>query len=248
MLEKEFQALGLNENEQTVYLAVLSAGKIAPARIAKETDINRTTVYSISRKLMSLGLIGEDLGAKVGYLYAEEPSALEGIFAKEELVLQQKKELARKVGVELALLPKRTNYSVPRIKFIEEASLAEYLDKAYPIWQASAEAADHTWWGYQDSSFTAEYQSWIDWSWKVGPQDLKVRFLTNVHQAETELSKKYPERKLKTIEGNEFDSSLWVVGDYVVMVYSQNRPHYLVEIHDAVFARNQRQLFKSFWG
>ncbi len=247
MLEKEFQALGLNENEQKVYLAVLSAGKIAPARIAKETGINRTTVYSISRKLMSLRLIGEDLGAKVAYLYAEAPTSFEGIFAKEEADLMKKKELARQISIELTALPKRISYSVPRIKFVEEANLTDYLYKAYPIWAESGLQGDNTWWGYHDSSFTEEYESWIDWSWKVGSPELKVRFLTNVHQAEEGLSRKYPERRLKTIQGKEFDSSMWVIGDYVLMTYSQNRPHYLVEIHDAVFARNQRQLFKTFW-
>src|SRR4051812_22577030 len=106
MLEKEFQAIGLNSNEREVYLAILQAGKASPARIAKETSINRTTVYSISRKLISLGLIGEDLGAKVAYLYPEAPEAITKIFSKEEQAIQQKKDIAVQISEQLAALPR----------------------------------------------------------------------------------------------------------------------------------------------
>jgi len=249
MLEKEFNRLGLNDNEREVYLAVLKAGKASPARIAKETSINRTTVYSVSRKLMSLGLIGEDLSAKVGYLYAEKPEALEHMFAKEEAVLQERKTLAQTMAKELAAIPSGKTYSVPRIKFIEEADLTDYLYKQYELWGQSGAQRDNTWWGYIDSSFTREYKEWIHWTWKHGPKGQKVNFFANASDVEAEVSAQHPERITRTLpEGQEFDSSFWVVGDYVLMTQSRERPHYMVEIHDAVFARNQRQLFKNLWG
>jgi len=249
MLEKEFNRLGLNNNEREVYLATLKAGKASPARIAKETGINRTTVYSVSRKLMSLGLIGEDLSAKVGYLYAEKPEALVHMFAKEEAVLQERKALAQTMAKELAAMPSGKTYSVPRIKFIEEADLTDYLYKQYALWGQSGAQLDNTWWGYIDSSFTREYKEWIHWTWKHGPKGQKVNFFANASAVEAEVSAKHPERITRALpEGQEFDSSFWVIGDYVLMTQSRERPHYLVEIHDAVFARNQRQLFKNLWG
>jgi sugar-specific transcriptional regulator TrmB len=248
MLEKEFGRLGLNSNEREVYLALLRAGKASPARIAKETSINRTTVYSISRKLISLGLVGEDLSAKVGYLYAEQPSAIEQIFSKEETLLAERKEVAKSIAAQLAALPSAKSYSVPRIKFIEEENLDDYLRKEYSNWSQSGSSIDNTWWGYIDSSFTKQYKEWIDWTWIHGPKDQKVRFLTNEHEAEDELPAKYPERRRKILKENVFDSSLFVIGDFVLMAQARERPHYLVEIHDAVFARNQRQLFKMLWG
>ena len=249
MLEKEFGRLGLNDNEREVYLAVLKAGKASPARIAKETAINRTTVYSVSRKLMALGRVGEDLSAKVGYLYAEKPEALERMFAKEETVLKEKRVLAQAVAKELAALPSGKSYSVPRIKFIEEADLTDYLYKQYELWGASGAERDNIWWGYIDSSFTKEYKEWIHWTWKHGPQGQKVNFFANQSDVEAEVSAQHPERITRTLpEGQEFDSSFWVIGDYVLMTQSRERPHYMVEIHDAVFARNQRQLFKNLWG
>jgi predicted transcriptional regulator len=247
MLEKEFQAIGLNSNEREVYLAILRAGKASPTRIAKETSINRTTVYSISRKLLSLGLIGEDLGAKVAYLYAEPPEALAKIFAKEEGEIQRKKGIAQQISQQLASLPKGTSYSVPKIKFIEEENLNEFLYKEYAKWADSGSYVDNTWWGYIDSSFTNAYKGWIDWTWIHGPKGQKVKFLTNEHAAEDELSTKYPERRRKILNDKVFDSSLFVIGDFVCMAQSRERPNYLVEINDPVFARNQRQLFKMLW-
>lgn len=248
MLEKEFQQIGLNENEREVYLAVLRAGKASPARVAKETGINRTTVYSISRKLIAMGLMGEDLGAKVAYLFTEEPSSFERLFEKEEQNLAKRKEIAANLSLQLAVLPKGFSYSVPKIRFIEEEDLNDYLYKEFWSWMESGNRVDGTWWGYIDSSFTKEYQKWIDWTWVHGPKEQKVRFLSNEHKAEDELSNKYPERQRKILKENIFDSSLWVIGDYVLMTQARERPHYLVEINDAVFARNQRQLFKMLWG
>ncbi len=247
MLEKEFQALGFNMNEKDVYLALVQLGKASPVRIAKETGINRTTVYSISRKLISLGLVGEDLSAKAAYLYAERPEALRHMFAKEETALHTRKALAETIAHEIAALPSAGAYSVPRIKFVEETDLSEYLYSATEQWVTSGMQRDNLWWGYHDDSFTSEYREWIEWCWKRWPET-HVRLLSNKAEVEERLSEKYAQRITRTLpDTHDFDSSLWVIGDYVLMVQTRERPHYLVEIHDAVFARNQRQLFKSLW-
>lgn len=248
MLEKEFAQLGLTENEREVYLAVLRAGKVSPTRVAKETQINRTTVYSIARKLARLGLIAEDLGAKVAYLYAEKPEALEQMFTREEALLKKRKTVAQKISKELAALPSHATYSVPKIKFIEEADLNEHLYKTYPLWAESGRQRDNTWWGYHDHTFTESYSDYIDWLWKHGPKDQKVRFLTNQAPIEEKMRLKHPERQYKILQTeNTFDSSFWIIGDYVIMGQTRNRPHYLVEIHDPLLARNQRELFRVFW-
>ncbi len=248
MLEKEFDQLGLNDNEREVYLAVLRAGKISPVRVAKETQINRTTVYSVARKLSRLGLITEDLGAKVAYLYAEKPEALEKMLIREEEAIKKKKVVAKKISRELASLPSQATYSVPKIKFIEEEDLAAYMRKAYSLWADSGRQRDNTWWGYQDNSFTESYAEYINWTWKHGPKDQKVRFFVNASAIEEKLRIKYLERQYKILAAqNPFDSSFWVIGDYVIMGQTRNHPHYLVEIHDHVWARNQREMFKTLW-
>lgn len=247
-MEKLFEAIGLNANEREVYLAVLRAGKISPQRVARLTGINRTTVYSISRKLRDSGFITEDVGQKVTYLLAASPENLKDIFEKEEKSLAERKQAVIQLAKELEALPKNTTYSVPRIHFVEEADLSKYLQSEYGRWSASTAEYDNTWWGFQDDSFTEKYGKFIEWSWKHSPKDLQVHFFANNAPVEKEMGKKFSERSLKELpSGINFDSSFWVAGDYIFMVQTRERPHYLVEINDAVLARNQRELFKGLW-
>lgn len=44
-----------------------------------------------------------------------------------------------------------------------------------------------------------------------------------------------------------FTATTWVMGDYVAMVVTNQHPHYLVEIHDKMFAQNFCILFKGIW-
>ena len=246
MIEEVFAKLGLNENEREVYLAVLKAGKITHARISRATGINRTTVYSIVNKLGKLGLVTEDLGEKITYVVAEGPETIERMIEKEEKELVEKKKAVKELIKELAAYRTGQNYSVPRIKFVEENDLSDYLYRRYSEWAASGAKYDNAWRGYHDPSFTAAYGKWIDWCWNESPHH--VYFFTNSAETEKSMKQKHPDREIKILSEEEnFDSSLWVIGDYIIMVQSREHPHYLVEICDPVLARNQRQLFKNLW-
>jgi len=131
MIEESFVKLGLNENEREVYLAVLKAGKTTHARISRTTGINRTTVYSIVNKLNKLGLVTEDLGEKIAYVVAEGPETIERMIEKEEKELGEKKKAAKELMQKLAVYRIGQNYSVPRIKFVEENDLSEHLGPYY---------------------------------------------------------------------------------------------------------------------
>lgn len=245
-----FKVLGLNENEQSVYLTVLKYGKLSPVRTAKETGINRTTVYSIAKKLAAYGLIAEDLGQKVTYLVAESPDKIMKNLEEEEKLLKSKKEAAGKLIDELNTLKKQITYSVPRIRFIDELNLREHLYNSYERWCASAiEKDDNTWRGFQDPTFTKEFKDWIDWTWeqdKTNSLKGELFLADSVH--EKSMGKKYERRGMKILPKDiTFDSSFWVAGDYIILAQTRYKPFYLVEIHDPVMARNQRNLFKWLW-
>lgn len=247
-MEELFRKLGLNDNEREVYLAVLQAGKIAPTQVARATSINRTTVYSVAKKLEQIGLITQDLGQKVSYLVATPPEKLVAVFEREEKKLLEKKKVAKKLAKELGSLVSEKHYSVPRIRFIEETEIEDYLYEAYPRWSESVEAYDNIWRGFQDDSFTSRYEKWIDWTWKYSNENIYAELFFNQAEIEQKLFKKHPSRRIRILpETITFDSNFWVAGDYLIMVQTRVRPHYLVEIHDAVLARNQRELFKALW-
>lgn len=247
-MEELFRKLGLNDNEREVYLAVLQAGKIAPNQVAKITDINRTTVYSVAKKLEKMGLITQDLGQKVSYLVATPPEKLVSVFEREEKEIAEKKKVAKELVKELGSLVSEKHYSVPRIRFIEEAALETYLYEAYPRWSESVEAFDNTWRGFQDDTFTSRYEKWVEWTWKYSNENIRTELFFNKSPIEEKLFKKHQARKMRILPPTvTFDSNFWVAGEYLIMVQAKVRPYYLVEIHDAVMASNQRELFKALW-
>jgi len=167
---------------------------------------------------------------------------------KEEEQLKKKKSAAIELSKTLASLTTKAQYSVPRIKFIEESDLSEHLYNSNERWIATSAASEHTWWGFHDHSFTEVYGHWIDWSWARAPKELKVRLFSNAAAIEQDMQVKHPERMVKPLPtGVSFDSSMWTYGDFIWLVQTRVRPHYMVEIHDPVLARNQRELFKGLW-
>ncbi|MFZ1626779.1 MAG: helix-turn-helix domain-containing protein [Candidatus Moraniibacteriota bacterium] len=248
-MEELFRKLGLNENERETYLAVLRSGKIAPNEVAKITGVNRTTVYSVAKKLGKMGLMTQDLGQKVTYLVATPPDKLVALFEREEKKIAEKKRVAKTLAKELSSLVSEKHYSVPRIRFVEEADLEAYLYEAYPRWAESVAALDNIWRGFQDDTFTSRYEKWIEWTWTHHVQgNMGVEFFLNQAKIEKDLQKKHPTRHMKSLPNNiSFDSSFWVTGEYLVMVQTRVRPYYLVEIHDVVMARNQQALFQGLW-
>jgi len=248
MIEGLLQKLDFSRNESSVYLAVLKHGKISPSRVSTLTGVNRTTTYGIARKLAKLGIVALDLGRKTHYIAALPPNNLHALIKKDELALAKKKSLVSDAVAELGPLTANLNYSVPRIQFIEEHDLNEHLYRRAEIWLRDAEHIDNITWGYRDHTLLENYTDWIDHYWKVAPKKHAVNLLSNRADIEKKLLGKYPNRKNKYWDKvQNFTVTMWVMGNYIVMVSTQQRPHYLIEIHDPVMAQNQRELFKGIW-
>ncbi len=248
MINDILKKLGFGDKEIEVYLAILKNGKIAPADLAKTTGINRTTIYSVTKELIQKGVIAQDLGGSVTYFVATPPGDLNQIAKREEKQLEEKKGLIDSAIKELATLAGQTKYSIPKIVFVAEEDLDNYLYKQTPIWIESILANDKTWWGFQDSNLVRYYEKWIDWTWESGlSKEVNLKLLSN-ESAEELKDKQFPRRKIKFWkEAKEFDSTLWIAGDYLIMVVTNQSPHYLVEIHDATLAHSLRLVFKGIW-
>ena len=250
MIEKILQDLGFAEKEIRVYLAVLDQGKATPAGIARITGINRSTVYSVSKELLEKGVIREDIGASKSYLVALPPEELRNLIQKEERSLSHKKELIKQAVAELQTLTKNTKYSIPKITFVYEEDLENFLYTQTPEWNRSIKEADNTWWGFQDPSFVKHYQKWIDWYWqKAVPDGVSLKLLSSQAAVEKEMATRgYDRRMLKFWEsGKDVTATMWINGDYLVIIMTSQKPCYLVQIHDAMLTHNLREVFKSIW-
>ena len=106
---------------------------------------------------------------------------------------------------------------------------------------------DGTYLGFQEQAFVEHYAAWIKWYWSRYPKGMRFNLLSSDSEAEQRVASfTTTERKITFWKKNlKFTATTWVMGDYVVMFVLSSSPHYLVEIHDARFAQNQRALFKA---
>ncbi len=248
-VQNSLKAIGLNDKEIKVYLALLKSGKATPSALAKTTGINRATVYSVAKSLISMGIVAEDLSGKTLYFVPLAISSLEQIVERPRRELKEKEVFIKKAIDELSLISAGQSYPVPKIRFIAEDTLKDFLYANIRKWQSAALKGDGAVWGFQDSSFAEAYKNWIAYGWQTKESKDKryiVRHLTNMSSFEKGM-KKYPNRQIKFLKEMDFTSTIWVAGDYLAMVVTKQHPFYLVEIHDKTLAHNMREVLRTLW-
>ena len=241
-------ALGLNARETAVYRAVLKNGEIDPASLAKTTGIKRTSAYAIARALVEKGLLVEDSTKRPRVFLPASPKEVEHIVSEERKRLDVREGLYKELAGELSHAQSAKTYPVPQIRFVESEKIERFLYAESPKWIESLLNEDGTWWGFQDHTLVEHFKKWIDWQWKQEPELQAVKLLSNKSVSELRMKGKYPNRTVKFWnKAGNFISTTWVAGDYVVMINTRTQPFYLVEIHDATFAHDQREVFKNLW-
>lgn len=257
-IEKTLNSLGLGHKEQVIYKLILEHGKIAPPLLSRLAKINRTTVYSVAKELKDKGLIVEDLGGKIVYYSPARDGELEKVVKKEIENLKTKETAIAELTEFIKNSPQSKTYSVPKIRFVEEADLESYLYEATARWTENQMqvGADKTWWGYQDHTFVEKFNKWIVWFWKQAPKEIDLKLFSNDAEIENKMKdEKIERRQIRFWQNNKnnnkennFTSSQWIVGDYIILIITNQHPFYLVEIKDAVMAHNMREVFKKVWG
>jgi predicted DNA-binding transcriptional regulator len=254
MIESKLKELGFQDKEIAIYLELMRRGKATPASISKATGINRATVYSVSAALAEKGVISEDLAGKSSYLVAKPPEALMEVANRLKREAVTKEGLVREALTELADVALGTKYSVPKVRFIEDSEIADYLYSQTPAWNASLIKTEPAkiWWGFQDHTFVENYEPWIHWYWGNADPSIQVRLLSNESDIEAKMSATPGpglERRIVRFwdRPEEFNATTWVVGEYIIMIYTREKPFYLIEIYNAVLADNMRSLFKGLW-
>ncbi len=249
ILPELLKDLGFSAKEIKIYLALLKSGRATPANLAKATKVSRPTVYNIAKSLIAKGVALEDLGGKTLYIVPQPADNLKDLIKKEKEELQVKEKTIQKVVNELKLISADKFYPVPKIRFIEQENINDFLYKEMPLWTRDISKKDKIWWGFQDHTLVEYYEKWIHWSWtQMNPPDIEVRLLTNQSNIEEKMRGRYAKRGMKFWQGKmNFTATTWVAGDYLIMINTRQPPHYLVEIYDATLAHNMRELFRNIW-
>lgn len=84
------KSIGLDEAEAQVYLTSLSLGPTTVLKIARGSDIKRTTVYGIIESLQSKGLMRIELKGLKQLYVAENPENLESILDRRKIEFNAK--------------------------------------------------------------------------------------------------------------------------------------------------------------
>ena len=84
MIDKDLQAVGLQEKEAKVYLAALELGKGTAQQIAIKAELKRPTTYVIMEELMRQGLVSSFYEGKKQYFVAENPERLVDILQNQK--------------------------------------------------------------------------------------------------------------------------------------------------------------------
>ncbi len=249
MLTELLKQIGLTENESTVFSCIAQHKKVTAAQITRFTNIKRETVYTVLRELVKKKLIIEDIGSSITHTFS--PASAEELLSlleDDKKRLAQKKEKVLKIIEEINSLPSSKSFSIPQIRYIDEIRLKDFLLNESGKWLKSGEKNDKTWWGFQDASLIENYPEWPKYFFSKYPSLTKLKIVTNKKPAEIKLKKEYGDREgVRYIKGEEFTTTHVIIGDYILMIMTRQRPHYLIEIHDSVMAENLRVVFKKLW-
>lgn len=249
-LQNNLKKLGLNDKETEIYLTLIKNGAVSPTDLAKMTKINRATIYSSAKNLQNKGLIIEDVSSTKTVFTPAPAEQLDQIIKRGEKELEEKKGVIQNVIDELNLITSQNNYPVPKIRFVDETNLENFIHENMEKWIQSMRKSDSTWWGTQDHTFSSNFTEFNDWYWKRPyVSGIGMHLVTNEDGIEKVLEKKYQrkERDVRFTESMNITSSVWVGGEYLIMIVTRNRPFYLFEIHDAALADNMREVFKNTW-
>ncbi len=247
-IEQEIEKLGFLPKETTVYLELLKRGSLTPHQLESITGVNRTTVYSVTKSLLAKGIISEERGASKKKFTAD-PEQLTALMDDERKRLVEREKVVAKLVPELNKINLGSQFAIPKIQYVEEKKIERYLYKNTDKLNESALKYDGTWWGFQDYRFVEHYLNWINDYWTMqSSKKTYGRILSNESNIEAKMAKVgLARRQIKFWDSDEFTGSLWIVGDYIVMIMTHEHPFYLIEIHDQVLARNMREVFKKLW-
>ena len=142
------EPLDLNKSETALYKAVLKAGQLTPAEIAKLTSLKRTTAYNVARSLVDKGLLVEDSTRRPAVFTLADPEQVLAQITKEKNQLAEREESYKKIAAEISKATAGKGYVVPTVRFVEEEKIEDFLKKNAAVWDETAvTGGECTWWG-----------------------------------------------------------------------------------------------------
>jgi len=120
--------LKLTEKEIQTYVCLLEAGKAAIQGIARETGVNRVSIYAAIDELKEKGLVSESRQGKRRVYVAESPEELLEILRKKKEEISKHEDMLQNVIMPMLKAINVRQENKPQIKFFEGA---EGIDRVF---------------------------------------------------------------------------------------------------------------------
>ena len=249
---QDLEEIGLTEREASLYLSLADLGKATAQLLSKRTKLPRATVYLTLESLAVKGLVTREAKSNTSYFIPNPPSSITLMLKNEQELLRKRLARSERITRELEPLFKGKNFNIPRLKFFEGSeSIENMLYQVEDTWYQSIKQRDSIWWGFEDASLFTGYKVWFQHMWdkfsETRKKEVKLRIFSNFAVSEY-LEKRFPLTKIRSLPSQyDFSSTTWLMGDYLVIFSTREKPFYGYQIHDAALAENLRTIFKLLW-
>lgn len=245
VLRKVIAQVGLTIKHAVVYEKLLAGRAITPLQLARETRLNRSSLYRYLEELREKGLVELVLGDKTSK-YSARPEGLSQYLSREETRIDGLKTAIPSLVAEMEKV-KQTKVS--EVRYFQGVSGLKQM-----LWNVVASGKDYVGLGYEDWN-TSVGKNYAE---KLRAKNMetraKSREISNHPDDDfryTELGSKYKAiYEHRTIAASilEIKHDTYIYGDVFAYYYHYQGEYFGVEIHNTEIARTERQMFEILWG
>lgn len=236
--------IGLTDKHAAVYEKLLSRPNATPLQLARETKLNRSSLYRYLEDLRTKGLVELLLGDKTSK-YRPSPEGLNQYLLSEESRVDKLKTTIPSLVKELKT---KESVSGSEIKYFQGVDSLKQM-----LWNVVSTKTEFVGLGYQDwnSSVGKTYADKL--RHKIVDENVKSREILNIVDDEysyTNLGIGYTrvyEHRAIDPKILEIKHDTYIYDDVFAYYYHYQGEYFGVEIHNAQIAKTEKQMFEVLW-
>lgn len=243
-LSEVIHELGLTDKHALVYESLMKATRATPLELARETKLNRSSLYRYLEHLRKIGLVELVLGDKSSS-YKANPEGLSQYLVIEESRVEGLKRSIPKLVKEFG---KSKVTAGSEVKYYQGTEGLKQM-----LWNVVNQKDEFVGLGYQDWNATVGKSYADKLRQKMLDNQLRSREILNEVDDSftfTDLGKGYS----KVYEHRAIDPKIllinhdtYIYGDVFAYYYHYEGEYFGVEIHNKEIARTERQMFEVMW-
>lgn len=234
-LKQTLEKFGLSPNESACYLAALELGSASVQKIAKKSEVKRTTVYTVLEELIKKGLIAKSEAKGKTVYVAEDPNYL---IRREE---ERKRELVDAIPELKSIY--NLSESKPSVKFYEGVEgLKTIYDDTLKEGRDIVAFSD-----FEHMIKTMSLDWMVDYADRRAKNGIKFRGITRASAGLDQISPydTRQKRELKILPQGNFSTEINIYGNKVAMMSFRNPMGVIIE--DKAIAATLRIVFENLW-